>query len=212
MRIATLNPGLLLLQGTREAAAVARKMSAQAQQGGWRAAPGAAWAATTDEAVALGFELLVPAHDTTTRVGAAVRVMHAECWFNGRQARARLQGLSGGGGGGWGGGATRPAGLLPGRGAGGATDAASLERVREAAATFHGGARLGSSWAPVRRHLLLALFWVLIPLSWCLYPPPWPNVQWQVRLPPRHSLERTRVDPMMQVLIPPPFGCLCPSL
>ena len=46
--------------------------------------------APVDEAAALGFELLVPAHDTTTRVGAAVRVMHAECWFNGRQALVPL--------------------------------------------------------------------------------------------------------------------------
>ncbi len=36
----------------------------------------------------MGTELLMPAHDGATRVGAAVRVMHAECFFNARQVRA----------------------------------------------------------------------------------------------------------------------------
>ena len=86
----------------------------------------------------------MPAHDTTVRVGAVVRVLHAECWFNARAARARLQRLQAGLMG-----ATRPAALLPGRGARGASDAEALRRAREAGAAFHQGARLGASWAAV---------------------------------------------------------------
>ena len=85
----------------------------------------------------------MPAHDTTVRVGAVVRVLHAECWFNARAARARLQRLQAG----WG--AMRPAGLLPGRGARGASDAEALRRGREAGAAFHQGSRLGASWTAV---------------------------------------------------------------
>ena len=59
-------------------------------------------------------------------------MLHAECWFNARAARARLQRLQAG----WGG-ATRPAGLLPGRGARGASEAEALRRGREAGAAFH---------------------------------------------------------------------------
>ena len=42
------------------------------------------------EAKALTFELMAPAHDGITRVGASVRVMHRQCWLGARLAQAEL--------------------------------------------------------------------------------------------------------------------------
>ena len=71
MKAAQLSAALFLLQATREGAALARRMAGAAH--GWGgAAEGAAWAAGGGEATALSTELLVPAHDTSTRVGTSI--------------------------------------------------------------------------------------------------------------------------------------------
>ena len=68
----------------------------------------------------------------------------------------------------------------------------------------------GACSALVARATALGAYTPTRQSPWVLMPLPWPNVQWQVRLPPRHSLERTRVDPMMQVIIPVPPGASAP--
>ena len=93
----------------------------------WGHVPGTAWEAAeaaAGEAMALTFELLAPAHDATTRLGASVRVVPAECWMPARHAFAHLLDRSG----------ARPAALLVGRADG--VDAAS-DRAAAAAAYFH---------------------------------------------------------------------------
>ena len=82
MRAALLAPSLFHLLPTHPAVALARRMARHAARAGqeWPSAPGAAWAGDASDAAALSDELLLPAHDDVTRVGAKVRVLHADCW------------------------------------------------------------------------------------------------------------------------------------
>ena len=78
MRAAMLSPSLMYLEPTAPSRQLALLLAAQALQ--WPSAEGYAWGAGVEEATALSFELLMPAHDATSRVGAKLRVMHAE-WY-----------------------------------------------------------------------------------------------------------------------------------
>ena len=133
MRIARLHPGLFYAHPTEEARAVALRMAAALE-------PLAAAAAAADaEGGALSDELLAPAFDTTTRVGAKVRVIDQGCWMPPRVAAAML-------GGGGGGRAPKPAALLvpPGQGA--------AARQAQASDLYHfrtNGVQT-SAWAPAR--------------------------------------------------------------
>ena len=175
MRAAMLSPSLLYLHPTYSAVSLTVKLAGAAAM--WASLPGTAWADGVDEAVRLSTELLLPAHDGTSRVGAKVRVMHADCWLHERTALSRLRS-----GGGWGSRSSytqRPAALLPGRDApeDGASSPASSSgrpargaacRQRTALEHFHKGKELGACWS--------VGFGSLAPL-------------W--------TLERTRVDPFM---------------
>lgn len=170
MRVAHLDPSLLYLSPTGPAAALARRMAALATEGGWDRAEGAAWARGPEESVALSEEVFSPSHDGYTRVGVSSRVMAINCWLNSLTSVHRLPDLVAQG--------ERVAVAFPGgRGGGGVgrdgggRKAEALEDVakRQQAAVrhFHGGAGLGWAW----RH--------------------------KSQIPPRGSLERTRMDPLM---------------
>ena len=151
MRAALLAPSLFYLLPTTPSLALARRMSRAA--GEWRAAPGAAWGGGTEESIALSTELLTPAHDGSTRVGASVRVLSTECWLHERVALSRLVPKAGGRAFG-----QRPAALLPGRGVSGGG-----ARQREAFEHYHRGNGLGgdgSSWVAAHQPLLPAV-WTL---------------------------------------------------
>jgi len=149
MAIGLLSPALFLAQPTFEAVAVARRMARLAHS--WAApAPGTAWEPGHEnghengqtgqsgfhESEAFSFELLAPAHDQVSRVGASVRAFTTNCWLNARSALALLSSQRTTAAA-----ATRYAALLPGRNAGGA------ERQAAAAGSFYRGEALGSSWS-----------------------------------------------------------------
>ena len=159
MRAALLDPSLFFMQPTVEARALALRMAELAAAAGWAEAFGAAWGAGPDEATALTMELLAPAHDAVTRVGASVRVLPVGCWLPARSAWARLPA--------WGG--PPPAALLVGRHEPPPADigadlslnmasavvsgllresaGASAARQRSAVDYFHRGAPLGAEWS-----------------------------------------------------------------
>ena len=75
--VASLSPALFFARPTREAVAVANRMAARAAAEGWPAAAGAAWGVgggeEGGEGAALSQELLLPAFDGVSRVGASAR-------------------------------------------------------------------------------------------------------------------------------------------
>lgn len=135
MAIVHLSPSLFLAQPTFESVAVARRMARHAA--GWGdPASGAGWASGTEEAEAWTSELVAPAHDEVSRVGASVRVLSLGCFLNARVSLARMSAMGSGQP------ATRFAVLMPGRGVAGAG-----ARQAAAAAAFHRGEALGGEWA-----------------------------------------------------------------
>ena len=136
MRAALLSPSMVHLLPTQPTVALTRRMALLALKQRWASAHGAAWAAGPAEAVGLSMQLLTPAHDDTTRVGAKLRVLHASCWLHERTATSSVHRQS-----------TRPAALLVGRGEalGGASGA--LCRQQSAVAHFHrADGALGDCW------------------------------------------------------------------
>jgi hypothetical protein len=134
MAIAQLSPALFLAQPTFEAVAVARRMARHAA--GWGTpASASGWAGGPEEAEAWTAELVAPAYDEVTRVGASVRVLSLGCWLNARVSLAKMGAM------GHGQPATRFAALMPGRGVAGAE-----VRQAAAAAAFYRGEALGGSW------------------------------------------------------------------
>ena len=178
MRAALLVPSLFHLLPTHPSVALSRRLAAAAQARSWPSAAGAAWSADASEAIAMSTELLMPAHDDTTRVGAKARVLHQDCWLNDRKATTTLGSNS-----------PRPAALMPGRGI-------SSGGGFFGGMTGGGGAEGGGGGAPgltdqrCRQRSAIALFHKGESLSRC----------WSLglsRLPPVWTMERTRVDPLM---------------
>lgn len=143
MRIAHLDPSLVFMPPTLPAQALAARMAALASQNRWEAAPGTAWRAGPEEATALSMELLAPAHDDTSRVGATVRVMHIDCWLSARVAAHKLARLARGSGI-LGSGGARPAALFPGRSM---PVQEAARRQQSAIRWFHRGEPISGGWA-----------------------------------------------------------------
>lgn len=143
MRVSFLSPSLLFLQPTPSARRLARLLSQQAASHRWPAAERTAWedlrVLGNGEAKALTFELMAPAHDAVTRIGASFRVLDVDCWPNGRLSlstlpkRASRRNL-------------RPAALHVGRwdgsGSGDRATEAAAKRAWAAALHFHRAAAL----------------------------------------------------------------------
>lgn len=160
MRIAFLSPSLIFLHPTRNAAALARLLATLARDEHWDSQPGTAWESAdvlgSGEARALTFELAAPAHDRVSRIGASWRVLHHECWLNGRVAHASLLARTSTG-------RRRPGALLVGRvthrDAGGSENATAVAagRAWAAALHYHNGDPLSPVWSPLQlpwRHQL----------------------------------------------------------
>lgn len=177
MRIANLEASLVSLQATHEAHALCALMASRGRAEQWTVAPGSAFEhpapPLATEASALTAELLAPAHDGTTRVGASVRVLHRECWLGGRAAHATLLERSRARPS-----PRRPAALLAGRHDG---KEAAAARLAAASAFFHSPSRepVPSPDAEVTSRVLGQH---------------WPA---GTKLPWRHAMERTRVDALM---------------